>query len=75
MHGADQAGVRFSGWRILALATVTLGLTGPGQTIGVAVFIDRSAEADAAPVVGVDGVVATAATLPVGDAVVLTPAS
>jgi MFS family permease len=32
---------RFSGWRIVALATVTLGLTGPGQTIGVSVFIDH----------------------------------
>ena len=32
---------RFSGWRIVALATITLGLTGPGQTIGVSVFIDH----------------------------------
>ncbi|MBT8214529.1 MAG: MFS transporter [Acidimicrobiia bacterium] len=30
----------FSGWRILALATLTAALTGPGQTIGVSVFID-----------------------------------
>ncbi len=34
----------FSGWRILALATITLGLTGPGQTIGVSVFIDHFAD-------------------------------
>lgn len=31
----------FWGWRILALATVTSALTGPGQTIGVSVFIDH----------------------------------
>jgi MFS family permease len=28
-------------WRILGLATLTSALTGPGQTIGVAVFIDH----------------------------------
>ncbi len=32
---------RFSGWRILGLATIVMGLTGPGQTIGVSVFIDH----------------------------------
>ncbi len=32
---------RFSGWRILILATIAMGLTGPGQTIGVSVFIDH----------------------------------
>ena len=32
---------RFLGWRIAALATVIGALTGPGQTIGVAVFIDH----------------------------------
>ena len=32
---------RFAGWRILALATLAMGLTGPGQTIGVSVFIDH----------------------------------
>lgn len=37
-HDNDR---RFSGWRIVALATITLGLTGPGQTIGVSVFIDH----------------------------------
>lgn len=31
----------FSGWRILALAIVTGALTGPGQTIGVSVFVDH----------------------------------
>jgi MFS family permease len=35
--------VRFSGWRIVALSTIVLGLTGPGQTIGVSVFIDHFA--------------------------------
>ncbi len=35
---------RFSGWRIAAFATVVLGLTGPGQTIGVSVFIDHFAD-------------------------------
>ncbi|MDG1366478.1 MAG: MFS transporter [Acidimicrobiales bacterium] len=35
---------RFAGWRILALATVVMGLTGPGQTIGVSVFIDHFAD-------------------------------
>lgn len=35
---------RFAGWRVLALATVVLGLTGPGQTIGVSVFIDHLAD-------------------------------
>jgi MFS family permease len=32
---------RFSGWRILALATLTGALTGPGQTVGVSVFVDH----------------------------------
>jgi MFS family permease len=30
----------FTGWRILALAVVVGAMTGPGQTIGVSVFID-----------------------------------
>lgn len=30
----------FSGWRILTVAVLTAILTGPGQTIGVSVFID-----------------------------------
>ena len=32
---------KFLGWRMLAFATVTAALTGPGQTIGVSVFIDH----------------------------------
>ncbi len=35
----------FHGWRILAAAVVTTILTGPGQTIGVAVFIDPMVDA------------------------------
>ena len=31
---------RFSGWRIVALAAVSLALTGPGQTVGVSAFVD-----------------------------------
>jgi hypothetical protein len=31
---------RFSGWRVVALAAVALGMTGPGQTAGVSVFVD-----------------------------------
>ena len=31
---------QFLGWRILLLATITGALTGPGQTIGVSVFVD-----------------------------------
>lgn len=31
----------FWGWRILALATVTAAMTGPGQTLGVSVFVDH----------------------------------
>lgn len=30
----------FSGWRIVAVAAVALGMTGPGQTAGVSVFVD-----------------------------------
>ena len=41
---ATQPATRFSGWRILALATIAMGLTGPGQTIGVSVFIDHFAD-------------------------------
>lgn len=33
-----------SAWVILALATLSAGLTGPGQTIGVSVFVDRFVE-------------------------------
>lgn len=35
----------FYGWRILVFAVLTTILTGPGQTIGVAVFIDPIVEA------------------------------
>ncbi len=35
----------FYGWRILAAAVVTTILTGPGQTIGVSVFIDPMVDA------------------------------
>ncbi len=42
--GDGSAGV-FSGWRILAVAVATSVLTGPGQTIGVSVFIDPMVEA------------------------------
>ncbi|MFV2065133.1 MAG: MFS transporter, partial [Chloroflexota bacterium] len=31
---------RFLGWRIVVLATITGAITGPGQTIGVSVFVD-----------------------------------
>jgi MFS family permease len=31
----------FSGWRILILAIVTGALSGPGQTVGVSVFVDH----------------------------------
>ncbi|MDH3470491.1 MAG: MFS transporter, partial [Acidimicrobiia bacterium] len=31
---------RFLGWRIAVLATITATMTGPGQTIGVSVFVD-----------------------------------
>jgi MFS family permease len=31
---------RFVGWRIAVLATITAAMTGPGQTIGVSVFVD-----------------------------------
>lgn len=31
----------FFGWRIVALASITGALTGPGQTLGVSVFVDH----------------------------------
>ncbi|MDH3605805.1 MAG: MFS transporter [Acidimicrobiia bacterium] len=40
-----QATRRFVGWRIAVLATLTAALTGPGQTIGVSVFVDPMIEA------------------------------
>ena len=36
-----RAGTRFSGWRIVVLAAIGLGMTGPGQTPGVSVFVDH----------------------------------
>ncbi len=36
---------RFLGWRIADLATLTAALTGPGQTIGVSVFVDPMIDA------------------------------
>ncbi len=35
---------RFVGWRIVVLATITAAMTGPGQTIGVSVFVDPMIE-------------------------------
>jgi MFS family permease len=35
-----RARTRFSGWRVVALAALALGMTGPGQTAGVSVFVD-----------------------------------
>ncbi|MEX2550364.1 MAG: MFS transporter [Nitriliruptoraceae bacterium] len=40
-----RSGTRFSGWRIVAVAAVALGMTGPGQTVGISVFIDPMIEA------------------------------
>ncbi len=39
------ASTRFSGWRIVAIASVVLGMSGPGQTIGVSVFVDQMIDA------------------------------
>jgi MFS family permease len=36
----DQRPRHFIGWRIAVLATITGAMTGPGQTIGVSVFVD-----------------------------------
>lgn len=35
-----RAGTRFSGWRIVVLAAIAVGMTGPGQTVGISAFID-----------------------------------
>jgi MFS family permease len=37
----DTKRTPFFGWRILILASITAALTGPGQTIGVSVFVDH----------------------------------
>jgi MFS family permease len=43
--GATEAPPRrFSGWRIVALAALSLALTGPGQTVGVSAFVDPMIE-------------------------------
>lgn len=39
-----RRGTRFSGWRIVVAAAVGLGMTGPGQTVGVSVFVDPMIE-------------------------------
>lgn len=36
----DRSAPAFHGWRIVALCAITLGMTAPGQTAGVSVFID-----------------------------------
>lgn len=33
-------GVRYYGWRIVVFSAIALGMTAPGQTVGVSVFID-----------------------------------
>lgn len=33
-------GIRYYGWRVVAMCALTLGMTAPGQTAGVSVFID-----------------------------------
>jgi MFS family permease len=37
---SPRPSTRFSGWRIVVFAAIALGLTGPGQTAGVSVFVD-----------------------------------
>jgi MFS family permease len=37
---APRAATEFSGWRVVALAAIALGMSGPGQTAGVSVFVD-----------------------------------
>lgn len=37
---APRAATRFSGWRIVVLSSIAFGLSGPGQTAGVSVFVD-----------------------------------
>jgi MFS family permease len=37
---SPRSGTRFSGWRIVALAAFAFGMSGPGQTAGVSVFVD-----------------------------------
>jgi MFS family permease len=37
---SPRPGTRFSGWRIVTLAALAFGMSGPGQTAGVSVFVD-----------------------------------
>ncbi|MFU8840280.1 MAG: MFS transporter [Nitriliruptoraceae bacterium] len=39
-----RSGTRFSGWRVVVVSAIALGMTGPGQTVGVSVFIDPMLE-------------------------------
>ena len=41
IHSTLNRSRAFYGWRIVALASITGALTGPGQTIGVSVFVDH----------------------------------
>ncbi len=36
---------RFLGWQVVVLATITAAMSGPGQTIGVSVFVDPMIDA------------------------------
>lgn len=40
MTSRQQDPTGFAGWRIVAVAAVAFGMTGPGQTAGVSVFVD-----------------------------------
>ena len=42
---APRPTTRFSGWRIVAFAAIALGMTGPGQTVGISVFVDPMIDA------------------------------
>lgn len=42
---APRSTTRFSGWRIVAFAAIALGMTGPGQTVGISVFVDPMIDA------------------------------
>jgi MFS family permease len=42
--GTAPSRVPFFGWRVVVLCAITLGMTAPGQTVGVSVFIDPMME-------------------------------
>jgi len=42
---SDDTNGSFHGWRMVAFAAIALGMTGPGQTVGVSVFIDPMMQA------------------------------